>query len=480
MNVPDYKAIFDEYAREPEQIAVGDGAALLDCVSAYIRRYVSVSEAQLAVLALWAVHTHLICELDYTPYLAITSAEKESGKSVLLGVLKTLVKAPWLTAQVSPAALFRTVEKKRPTLLLDESDPTFNGNKEYAEALRGLLNTGYERKGTTPRCVGKDHDVKDFSTFCAKAIAGIGRLPDTVAGRSIPIRLKRALRGTYQKFRERNVELEAFDIRTGIERFADAIKTTVAFARPALPDELSGRQQDTAECLIAIADLAGGKWPDLARTSLIALCVEAQGDDDSTGVKLLSDIRYVFEIKGVERISSTDLATALAEIETSPWGEYSHGKPMNPAKVAHLLKPFGVRPVGLRIKDKAPKGYHLENFNEPWSLYLTPHVALPPIQSATLQHLPVTESNERTYECCTSKNLEGFVALQKPNKSNEITDVADVALSKPPEGYTPDRDGPGCTCQECGHHFGTVAGWRYHITGKRCQSPQKEVCSERV
>jgi hypothetical protein len=37
-----------------------------------------------------------------------------------------------------------------------------------------------------------------------------------------------------------------------------------------------------------------------------------------------------------------------------------------------------------------------------------------------------------------------------------------------PEGYTPDPDGPGCTCQECGHHFGTVAGWRYHITGKRC------------
>lgn len=37
-----------------------------------------------------------------------------------------------------------------------------------------------------------------------------------------------------------------------------------------------------------------------------------------------------------------------------------------------------------------------------------------------------------------------------------------------PDGYIPDSEGPGCTCNECGHHFGTVAGWRYHITGKRC------------
>jgi hypothetical protein len=34
--------------------------------------------------------------------------------------------------------------------------------------------------------------------------------------------------------------------------------------------------------------------------------------------------------------------------------------------------------------------------------------------------------------------------------------------------YTPDNEGPGCTCRQCGHHFGTVAGWRYHIIAKRC------------
>jgi hypothetical protein len=36
-------------------------------------------------------------------------------------------------------------------------------------------------------------DVRGFSTFCPKAVAGIGCLADTVADRSIPIRLKRKL-----------------------------------------------------------------------------------------------------------------------------------------------------------------------------------------------------------------------------------------------------------------------------------------------
>jgi hypothetical protein len=50
------------------------------------------------------------------------------------------------------------------------------------------------------------------------------------------------------------------------------------------------------------------------------------------------------------------------------------------------------------------------------------------------------------------------------------TPLAQVAtFEAPPEsGYTPDADGPGCTCQACGSRFGTIAGWRYHVGGKRC------------
>jgi hypothetical protein len=452
----DYAAIIDEYTKS--SVPVGDAAALLDYVSLYIRRYTSVSESQLAVLALWAVHTYLISEIDCTPYLAITSAEMESGKTRVLEVLKTLVRNPWLTGQVSPAVLFRTVDKKKPTLLLDESDAAFNGDKEYAEALRGILNTGYQRNGVASRCVGKDFELKDFSTFCPKAIAGIGKLPGTVASRAIPIRLKRAPRGTVQKFREREVELEVRDIRGAIEVFAGAMKPIIAATRPALPDELSDRQQDAAECLVAIADLAGGNWPSLARTSLISLCIDAQDNDDSIGHILLSDIRSVFDSNAVTDISSSDLAKALAAIETSPWGEWNQGKPISTTKVARLLKPYGIKPHNLR----AHHGYVRNDFVEAWSLYLRP-------QSDTTDTSDVSPSSIKTYSNSGSDTLTGPVSLSKPNNSNGINRVSVVSLPWHPEAtYALDPTGLGCTCQQCGGHFETVAGWRYHIVSKRC------------
>jgi hypothetical protein len=439
-------------------VPAGDGAALLDCVSSYIGRYVSVSESQLAILALWAVHTHLVSEIDCTPYLAITSAEKESGKTRVLDVLKTLVRNPWLTGQVSPAVLFRTVDKKKPTLLLDESDAAFNGDKEYAEALRGILNTGYQRNGVASRCVGKDFELKDFSTFCPKAIAGIGKLPGTIASRAIPIRLKRAPRGTVQKFRERDVELEARDIRSSVEAFAGGISPIIATLRPALPDELSDRQQDAVESLVAIADLAGGKWPELARTSLISLCVEAQDGDDSVGHVLLSDIRSVFDMKVVTDISSSELAKALAEIETSPWGEWNQGKPISPNKVAKLLKPYTISPKNLRSHN----GYARNQFEESWSLYLRS-------QSSTSSTNAVTDSSARTCAVELSLERDGAVELPSIVKSIGITRVELVELpGHPGATYTPDVGGPGVTCTACGSHFGSVGGWRYHVVGKRC------------
>src|SRR5262249_47955765 len=141
---------------------------------------------------------HALKAARETPYLAIHSAEKQSGKTRLLEVLELLVHKPWLTGRVTAPCLIRKVDHVSPTLLLDESDAAFNGEKEYAEALRGILNTGHREDGKASCCVGQGANVtfKDFRTYCAKAVAGIGRnLPDTVMDRSIPILLKRQVAG---------------------------------------------------------------------------------------------------------------------------------------------------------------------------------------------------------------------------------------------------------------------------------------------
>lgn len=104
--------------------------------------------------------------------------------------------------------LFREIDRDRPTLLLDEVDALFcNGKDDRKEPLRALLNAGFERKATIPRCVGPTFTVQHFKVFCAKAFAGIGSLPDTISDRCIPIRLVRKSRDeTVERFRKRDAE----------------------------------------------------------------------------------------------------------------------------------------------------------------------------------------------------------------------------------------------------------------------------------
>lgn len=345
----------------------------LDRIFRYIRRFVSLSESQARVVTLWVVHTHVFSTADSTPYLAITSAEKQSGKTRLLEACEPLVANPWKTGRVTAAVLTRKIDAVVPTLLLDESDAAFNGEKEYAEALRGILNTGHRRGGQASCCVGQGANIsfKDFSTYCPKAIAGIGKLPDTIADRSIPIRLKRATPDErIERFRAREIKDEAANLREQIVAWAAMIADKLPDARPELPDALTDRQQDGAEPLLAIADLAGGVWPQAARAALVTLCAEAQDLDDSVGVRLLCDVHQVFEAQGVDRMPSSELASALAGIETSAWGEWSHGKPLTASKLARMLSGYGICPDVIRIDYKTHRGYMAEQFQDAFRRYL--------------------------------------------------------------------------------------------------------------
>ena len=79
-------------------------ASLLENVRTFIRRYVVLSDAQADATTLWTAHTHAFDAAEATLYLSITSAEKRSGKTLLLEVLELLVARPWLTGRVSAAA----------------------------------------------------------------------------------------------------------------------------------------------------------------------------------------------------------------------------------------------------------------------------------------------------------------------------------------------------------------------------------------
>lgn len=274
-----------ESARSGRLLALDvEGAALFDEVCAFIRRFVFLSDAEAGVAAVWVIHTYTFDAADCTPYLSVTSPEKRSGKTRLLEVLETLVANPWHTGRVTAAVLCRKIDAESPTLLLDESDAAFKSGEEYGEALRGILNTGHRRGGKTTCCLkqGAELTYEDFSTLSPKAIAGIGRLPDTVADRSIPFSLKRKVRSDkVERFRLRKVRTEAERLRERLEAWGVQNIEKLRDAHPALPEELSDREQDGAEPLLAIADLAGGEWPEAARRALVSLCCGARAVDES-------------------------------------------------------------------------------------------------------------------------------------------------------------------------------------------------------
>lgn len=360
-----------------------DLARILDSIREFLLRYmIFSSDAHADVISLWIAHTWAIDAFDFTPYLHIHSPVKRCGKSTLLDCLALLVRSAWQVVLPSVAVVFRKIEANCPALLLDEVDTIFkNGKNETYEALRAILNAGFQRSAKVPRCVGPTQKLENFSVFCAKAIAGIGKLPDTVADRSIPILLaRRSPSQNVHKFRARDVQPLAEEIAQSLAKWGEhsATLATLRVARPDVPGELGDRQADICEPLLAIADLAGGGWPEIVRRALVELYSGAGAQDDNISVKLLASFREIFEERKVDSISTRDALEALiARDDDSPWASFwekdmaSQNTRGAGAKLARMLKPFGVLTHSIRLDDgSTPKGYKRDSFADAWARYL--------------------------------------------------------------------------------------------------------------
>jgi len=364
-------------AAEHKATAPENGAALLRDVRAFIRRYVVLTSEQEVTVTLWALHTWAVAAADTFPYLSVSSAVLRAGKTRLLETVELVVRNPWRVVQPSEAVLFRKLGRGDSTLLFDEVDAVFGKNvSDSQEGIRAVLNAGFQRGATIPRCIDHGKDIEEFAVFGPKLLAGIGALPPTVRDRSFVIEMKRKKRTeTVARFRRRDAEALAGPLRERLERWAEAAVDTLREARPNLPEKLEDRAQDAAEPLLAIADAAGAEWPDVARKALVSLAGEDKGDEDQLGVLLLADVRAVFELlrRTDGEIPTADLLRELYEREESPWKKLDKkGEPLDARGLARLLRPFGVRSKKLRVGVTTPWGYLVSAFADPFERYLSP------------------------------------------------------------------------------------------------------------
>lgn len=395
-----------------------NGMALLDELARAVSRFLSASEDIFKTVALWVVYAYAYDLFDVSPLLAVLSPEKRCGKTTLLILLNALVPRPLAIANITASALFRTVEKYRPTLLIDEADSFLTDNEE----LRGILNSGH-RKATAYviRTTGDEHEPRRFTTWTPKAIALIGALPGTLEDRSIAIRLQRK-RANDQTERLRLDALNEFEhLRQRAARWVEDTKEVLRLAEPQIPTEIQNdRARDNWRPLLAIADAVGGDWPEQTRRIACQMS-GTEPDSESAKTLLLGDLKAIFAERTATRLTSEVIIQALLELESRPWAEWKSGKPLSKIGLARLLKPFGIEPKKWRDRQlETRRGYYLADFEETFARYLG-------IESPHSPH--ATQST--TYSENEVATDTPFVATRNPDNPNEINAVATVATRNP-------------------------------------------------
>lgn len=343
-----------------------DPEFLLNEIAHTISRFIVCQKEIVTAAALWIAMTWFIDSIHVAPLAIITAPEKRCGKSQLLYLFSQMVKNPIPAANITPSALFRSIDKWQPTLLIDEADTFMRDNEE----LRGLINAGHTRGSAyIIRSVGKDLMPTQFNVWGAKAIAGIGKLPDTMMDRAIILELRRK-RPQEEVDRIRHAQPGLFEkITAKLARFSQDYDGQIRTAKPALPDTLHDRAQDNWEPLIAIASLAGEEW--LKRAYDAANHISGNNEQSiSLGVELLTDVYNIIETITADRISSADLIEKLCQDPEKPWSTYNKGNPISPRQIASRLKSFGITSSTIRIGTTTAKGYLFADFADAFNRYI--------------------------------------------------------------------------------------------------------------
>ena len=350
---------------EPWNEAV-DPKMLLDELVQTFNRFAILPKHCDTALALWVAFTWCVDALQVSPILALCSPEKQCGKTTVLSLVGKLSARPLRTSNISMAAIFRVIEMSEPTLLIDEADTFIRESEE----MRGILNSGHTRDNAfVIRVTGENHEPRQFSTWSPKAIALIGKLPDTLHDRSIVVNLRRKIQGeTTEKLR--HMETELFEVlNQKLKRFADDNLEALSMHRPTPPDTVSDRSADNWEPLLSIAALAGKEWQERALKALEALS-DRENDASSIGTDLLADIEIILGNTAEGKISSSELIIQLCSDDEKSWLTYNRGKPITPRQVVKILSQYGIASKTIRLGHLTPKGFDHGQFEDAFNRYL--------------------------------------------------------------------------------------------------------------
>ncbi len=337
--------------------------------------------------------------------LHIHAPAKRCGKSMLLEAVAHIVRRPLSATDVSEAAIFRTIGRYQPTLLIDEADQLFAKNRD----LTGIVNSGYARTGRVVRTVEvqaqgvRSFEPVSFPTFAPVALAGIGALPSTIEDRSIRIELQRQPRERRgQRIGLRELAALRKRITPHLMAHADAIGAAMetGVRDSEIPAALHDRDMDNWRPLLALAKLAGADWLVRAQRAAEVLCKSSADGDKGNEWALRQVVAFITERRaavvaewrawvavgrktvpplagrpGIQRpaaachfVASDTLAGWLLAKDDSGFGDMRDAGSVK-LRVARLLRGFGVQPTLRRVGGAPTRGYEVPAIRAVWRRY---------------------------------------------------------------------------------------------------------------
>ncbi len=335
--------------------ATGDiqlAMAIREAYGQYVVFHSDHAIAERGALTLWTMHTWVYATGHTTPYILVTAPTSEAGKSTIFDVARCLVREPFPCVDPTPASLFHAIDMMHPTLMVDETDMI-----DYSAALKAVLNSGYQ-SGTPVIRAKKVYDV-----YCPKIFSGITthRPPLRAATLSrciqIPMqRMTREERANVRKIHPAKTRAELAPVYGALKEWAENNWERLAMADPAMPEELTSRQQDRWVPLIAIADTLGKTWGRAAREWAIELSA-AEPRDPDPAVQILKDCRRVLDGWTGYRIPTRTLAELRDRLDHREYDE-----DLSPQRLSKRLAALGIHPETVPWRDGGRDALSVKGF----------------------------------------------------------------------------------------------------------------------
>ncbi len=274
-----------------------------------------------------------------------------------------------------------------------------------------------------------------------------------MADRSLIVRLVRKLTAQRTKRLRLRDGAELAVLARKIARFVIDNAERLSTIDPTPLDAANDRAIDAWDTLFAVADVAGGEWPQRARAAALAFigADEAEALDSDVALLLLADVRDIFDGEmildkegapvvdlftrepqrtgGTDRIATKALLERLCALEERPWNAWGKAKkPMTDMGLAKLLRPYGIRSGTIRLADDVTlKGYHRHAFEDAFARYL-------PDSGVSSRHAATSGRKQGDSEDSQAATKEKCDGSENAGKPNDSAGCDGVTASKPEKG----------------------------------------------